>query len=188
VRPKNIPAPKPTITVKVPGMTSVYRIPGAIDPMNGILVRIAVDQTYGHWNAPVDEATREFVFVPIPDGEAKNYSPRCRETYEGFRGELRGFAERKGRPNDYEFGFPTALGQRAVHLDPDFRFLTYGDNGAVRGKGIGQLKSGDLLVFYSGLRSIQRPDVLVYAITGLFVIDWTTRALDILADSSASLS
>jgi hypothetical protein len=34
-------------------------------------------------------------------------------------------------------------------------------------------------VFYSGLRSIQRPDVLVYAITGLFVIQWITRALDI---------
>jgi hypothetical protein len=150
--------------------------------MNGILVRIAVDQSYGHWNAPVDESTGEFVFVPIPDGEAKHYSPGCRVTYEDFRADLRGFAEKKSFPNDYEFGFPMILRQCSSHLDPDFRFLTYGDNGAVRGKGIRRLKAGDLLVFYSGLRSIQRPHVLVYALTGLFVIEGITRALDIPAE------
>jgi hypothetical protein len=53
--------------------------------MNGILVRIGVDQAYGHWNAPVDESTGEFVFVPIPDGEAKQYRPGSRVQYDDFR-------------------------------------------------------------------------------------------------------
>lgn len=150
--------------------------------MNGILVRIAVDQAYGKWNAPVDEANSEFVFVPIPDGQTKHYGPVGRVPYDEFRADLRDFARKKNFPHDYEFGFPTHLGERAVHLDPDFRFLTYGDNGAVRGKGIARLKEGDLLVFYSGLRSIQRPDVLVYALTGLFVIERIARALDIPSD------
>jgi hypothetical protein len=44
---------------------------------------------------------------------------------------------------------------------------------------------GDLLVFYSGLRSIQRPHALVYAITGLFVIDSIMRALDVPAERNS---
>lgn len=149
------------------------------DPVNGILVRIGIDQAYGRWNAPVDEGTREFVFVPIPDGDSKQYSPRLRESYEDFRAELRNFAGRKNLPADCEFGFPVALRQHSAHLDPDFHWLTYGDNGVVRGKGISNLKSGDLLVFYSGLQSIQHRKPLVYALTGLYVIDEIVRAEEV---------
>jgi len=42
--------------------------------MNAILVRIGVDHDYGGWNAPVDPATGQFVYVPIPDGAAKEYT------------------------------------------------------------------------------------------------------------------
>ena len=150
--------------------------------MNGILVRIGVDQAYGKWNAPVDEATHEFVFVPIPDGDGKQYRPGLRVPYDNIRADVRIFAQQRNFPADWEFGFPEALRQHSAHLDPDFRWLTYGDNGAVRGKGISQLKSGDLLVFYSGLRSIQRQNVLVYAITGLYVIDEVARAAEIPAE------
>jgi len=147
--------------------------------LNGILVRIGVDQAYGHWNAPVDDITGEFVYVPIPDNAAKQYSPDLRVSYDEFRGDLRKFARAKGSSAKHEFGFPKSLWGRGAHLDPDFRWLTYGDNSAARGKGIGQLKSDDLLVFYSGLRSIAERDGLVYAITGLYVIDYVTRALKV---------
>lgn len=49
--------------------------------MRAILVRIGVDHSYGHWNAPVDPVTCEFVYVPIPDGEKKRYRLRCRRGY-----------------------------------------------------------------------------------------------------------
>ena len=107
--------------------------------MNGILVRIGVDQAYGKWNAPVDEATHEFVFVPIPDGDGKQYRPGLRVPYDNIRADVRIFAQQKNFPADWEFGFPEALRQHSAHLDPDFRWLTYGDNGAVRGKRISQL-------------------------------------------------
>jgi hypothetical protein len=146
--------------------------------LNGILVRIGVDQAYGHWNAPVDEITGDFVYVPIPDGSAKGYGPDLRVSYDEICSGLRSFAEERGLATNQEFGFPELLRSCGAHLDPDFHWLTYGDNGAVRGKGIGQLTSGDLLVFYSGMRSIQRR-ALVYAITGLYVIDEIKRASEI---------
>lgn len=146
--------------------------------MEGILVRIGVDQAYGRWNAPVDEITGDFVYVPIPDGKSKRYGPGLRLSYDDLRCGLRCFAKMKGFSSNHEFGFPESLGTCASHLDPDFRWLTYGDNGNARGRGMSQLTSGDLLVFYSGLRSIQR-NALVYAITGLYVIDEVKRAVEV---------
>jgi hypothetical protein len=43
-----------------------------------------------------------------------------------------------------------------MHLDPDFQNLTYGDRGDRRGKEISQLKEGDFLAFYAGLRPIKK--------------------------------
>jgi hypothetical protein len=51
--------------------------------VKAILVRVGVDQAYGAWNAPVNPETGAFVYVPIPDGPAKAYTP----------GNTRGFAE-----------------------------------------------------------------------------------------------
>ena len=41
-----------------------------------------------------------------------------------------------------------------MHFDPDFGDLTYGDIAKRRGRDIAKLNSGDLIAFYSGLRSI----------------------------------
>jgi hypothetical protein len=35
--------------------------------MRGLLVRVGVDQAYGHWNGPVDPASGQFVYVTIPE-------------------------------------------------------------------------------------------------------------------------
>jgi hypothetical protein len=37
--------------------------------VKGLLVRIAIDQAYGHWNAPVDTEGR-FVYVLVSDRTA----------------------------------------------------------------------------------------------------------------------
>jgi hypothetical protein len=64
-----------------------------------------------------------------------------------------------------------------MHLDPDFEYLTYGDNGRRRGSNIAKLISGDLLVFYAGLRCIEPPHDLVYALVGLYVVEEVVRAI-----------
>ncbi len=35
--------------------------------MNGLLVRVGIDQTAGWWNSPVDPETGRFFYVPIQD-------------------------------------------------------------------------------------------------------------------------
>ena len=67
--------------------------------------------------------------------------------------------------------FPPTLKHLRMHLDPDFEYLTYGDNGDSRGSGMKEMQKDDLLVFYGGLQPI-RPweDNLVYALVGLFVV------------------
>jgi hypothetical protein len=138
--------------------------------MKAILVRVGVDQAYGAWNAPVNPETGEFVYIPIPDGPAKAYTRGFAE----IDAALADFAAKNGVSG---LRCPESLRQRNMHLDPDFENLTYGDNGKRRGSAIAKLTSGDLLVFYAGMRSINPPRKLVYALLGLFVIEDVVRAV-----------
>ena len=144
--------------------------------MRAFLVRIGVDQAYGGWNAPVDPNTYQFVYVPIPDSPAKRYSPGCRHRFSELAAPLNDFAERFGANG---LRLPTDLGDRVMHLDPDFQYLSYGDNGVRRGAGIASLQPDDLLVFYAGLRSIFVPRKLVYGLVGLFVVDRVDHAVNV---------
>lgn len=67
-----------------------------------------------------------------------------------------------------------------MHLDPDFDRLTYGDDGARRGRGLARLRAGDLVAFYAGLRPT-RPVAhrLLYALVGLFRVREVVRLGDI---------
>lgn len=143
--------------------------------MRAILVRVGVDQAYGGWNAPVDPESGRFVFVPIPE-QARHFHPGCERRYDELVKPLADFlcgdslakyaiGEHRGKP---------------MHLDPDFEHLTYGEKGSKRGSQIRTLKSGDLLVFYSGMRPIRpSPYKLIYAIIGLFVIDEIVSPRDV---------
>ena len=76
-----------------------------------------------------------------------------------------------------------------MHLDPDFKYLTYGDNGLRRGRGAASLESGDFIAFYAGLRPT-RPYVhrLVYAIIGFYQvekIEWARNIQDENRDENA---
>lgn len=150
--------------------------------MQGVLVRIGVDHTYGGWNAPVDPVSGRFVFVPIPE-RATSFQPGCERRYDEVVDPLAGFLSGCGA-NGVASRFPLdPMRGRAMHLDPDFEHLTYGDVGAWRGSHIRTLSSGDLLVFYAGLRSVRPADrQLIYAIVGVYVVDHVLSAHDVSAD------
>jgi hypothetical protein len=142
--------------------------------MNAILVRIAVDQEYGEWNAPVDPESGEFVYVPIP--EKYRHKPRMERRYTEVLPALSSFASKCSLDLHSDLRFPQKLLSRVMHLDPDFEWLTYGDNGDARGSGIKALQEHDVLVFYAGLRSVRADRSLVYALVGLYVIDEVVMA------------
>jgi hypothetical protein len=142
--------------------------------MRAALVRVGVDQAYGGWNSPIDPVTNEFVYVPIPDdGE---FHPGLRTPYESLRPVLREFADTRECKKPAHVLLPDALGGRNMHLDPDFDYLTYGDKGRRRGKGIAQFGRDDVVVFYAGMRPCSpSPHRLIYAIIGPFRVAEVVR-------------
>ena len=120
-------------------------------------MRVGIDQTFGHWNAPVDPATGEFAYVPIPDG-LQRYG--LETWYSDIQPALSRFPG---------VALPAALTNRATHLDPDFAHLTYGDNGFRRGRGLADFDGGDVVAFFAGLRPVGAwRDPLVYALIGVY--------------------
>lgn len=144
--------------------------------MDGILVRVGVDQAFGDWNAPVDPATNDYVYVPIPESKTQKFKNGLSRSFQEAIPALHNFCTSHNLKID-DIGFPEELLERYMHLDPDFSSLTYGDVGSRRGKGISALKNGDVLVFYAGLRPIKKyKDKLLYALVGVLVIEDIVQA------------
>lgn len=146
--------------------------------MRALLVRVGIDQAFGKWNAPVDPATREFVYVPIPD---KGLRAGLETPYLMVRAALDEFASTR----NVDAGtceLPEALAGQQMHLDPDFSTLTYGDT-ATRGKALAGFEPRDIVVFYAGLRPCRsipaQSDKLTYAIIGLLRVREIVRAGDV---------
>lgn len=138
--------------------------------MKALLVRIGIDQTYGGWNAPVD-ADGRFVYVPIPEKRGTLFHAGLERRFAEVVPSLRRFCEEHCRDLHRDLRFPQELLERAMHLDPDFEHLTYGDEGGRRGSGMVSMGEGDLLVFYGGMRPIHRcQHKLIYALMGLYVV------------------
>jgi hypothetical protein len=112
--------------------------------------------------------TNKFVYVPIPEDQDK-----------GNKLQRQGYAEPY-----FQFERPCSelgkelranLLERNAHLDPDFRYLTYGDeHNKAKQLNDAKLTEGDALVFYGGLKPINSlPNVthdLVYALIGLYIL------------------
>jgi hypothetical protein len=139
--------------------------------MKAVLVRIGVDQAFGHWNAPVDAKSRRFVYIPIPENDGTRFRPGLERKYKEFLPALQQFSADFDIDIEDDLRFPRSLLGDLLHLDPDFEWLTYGDNGDKRGSDIKKLKRGDLIVFYAGLRPIRPHKELLYALVGLYVVD-----------------
>ena len=134
---------------------------------NAIFVRIGADQSIGggRWNGPVDSRTWDFAYVPIP------------ETKPSLEGHERFYSEYRSAIAKFKTTLPAHLQNERMHLDPDFDDLTYGDRGT-KGRQLSSLmKSGDLIVFYAGLRDI-RSSCIIYAIIGIFLGDYLRPAVD----------
>jgi hypothetical protein len=152
------------------------RVPGCTYHrcVQALLVRVGIDQAFGGWNAPIDPATCEFAYVPIPDRDLR---PHLSTPYTAIAGVLAAFASARV-VDDKACTLPTALDKQMMHLDPDFRWLTYGDTER-RGKGLAEFSSGDIVVFYAGLRPCRlggkRSKTLVYALIGLYEVGEVVR-------------
>lgn len=146
--------------------------------MNGLLVRMGIDATYGRWNAPVDTESREFVYVPIP--EDQELTSGLERRYSEIIPILAKFSEKRGKDIDLDLRFPRDMHNKNMHLDPDFDFLTYGDVGTSRGSEMTYMHKGDIIAFYCSLRSIE-PSLnrLVYALIGLYEVEEVVWALEI---------
>jgi hypothetical protein len=138
--------------------------------MKALLVRIGIDQAYGGWNAPVD-ADGWFVYVPIPESLGTRFHPGLKRYYAEVLPALNAFCHEHDRDLCDDLRFPDGLQTRAMHLDPDFDCLTYGDEGGRRGAGMVGMVEGDLLVFYGGLCPVHECEHrLVYALMGVYVV------------------
>ena len=140
--------------------------------MNGVLVRVAIDQTKrsGMWNGPMEARTGRFCYVPIPDKEGKLYQPGLSRSYNEVLPALVRFSAKRGVSH-----LPESLLSGSMHLDPDFEYLTYGDNGRTQGAALKDLERGDILVFFSSLRCIENTE-LVYALIGFYEISESVSA------------
>ena len=128
--------------------------------MNGLLVRVGADLSAGggSWNGPVDEATGEFVYVAIPENSPVHAG--MEKPYSALTLDLARFGVR----------LPAHLQMRHMHLDPDFEYLTYGDQGERARQLRANLGIGDLIVFYAGLAATGGAARLVYALIGLLLV------------------
>jgi hypothetical protein len=147
--------------------------------VKGYLVRIGVDHSYGQWNAPVDPSSSAFVYIPIPDNAQKRYAPDLERKYQEFVKPLAEFAQRFSHARKAKVTLPSVLLQTKLHLDPDFEYLTYGDNGTKRGAGLAKLERNDLVAFYAGLRPITNQEGLFYALIGILVVDRVVQAQEV---------
>jgi hypothetical protein len=139
--------------------------------LNGFLVRAGIDHTYGHWNAPVNPITRQFIYVPIPEDTNTLYFDNLETPYKWIIPRLKKFCSENKVDLNIDLGFPNELKKQTMHLDPDFEKLTYGDWANRRGKGISQLDKGDIIAFYAGLKPISLcRHKLIYALIGLYVV------------------
>jgi Nucleotide modification associated domain 3 len=138
-----------------------------------LLVRVGADRSGGggSWNAPVDSASNEFAYVAIPETRAVRAG--MEKPYSALA------------PTLSKFGvtLPDHLRARHMHLDPDFDYLSYGDQGARARQLRTKLSQGDRIVFYSGLKDVHDSPRLAYAIVGIFVVDDIVLATNVPASA-----
>ncbi len=134
----------------------------------GLLIRVAIDSTFGKWNGPC--SAREFCYVPMGATEVtEDYDPG----YAPYRKAVQNFVP-PGASSLVQW--PRRL-PREAHFDPDFKHLTYGDGGQRATRITDVLSNGDhnFIAFYAGLRSVETAS-LVYSIIGFYTIDHTLAA------------
>lgn len=144
--------------------------------MKGLLLRVAIDQADGHYNAPINPKTYDYLYMPITE-ELEGRSG-MQTTYKQIEPYFNKFAAR----NHSKIKFPKIL-KPYSHLDPDFKHLTYGDQEKGRGACVRRLEQGDFIAFFASFRPITPcAHKLIYALFGIFFVKEIVKAKDIPCD------
>jgi hypothetical protein len=143
--------------------------------MKGLLVRVGIDTSCGFWNCPIDTKSGSFVYVPIPEQK----DTPCRNDLERPY-----FADKtlKEALSQFNLYLPQHLESENMHLDPDFEFLTYGDQGQRAARILKSWKEDKtfFLVFYAGLKPICADEKrLYYAIIGFYQVQTIIPAKEV---------
>jgi hypothetical protein len=148
----------------------IYYLNGLIiTVMKGLLIRIGIDSEFGGWNSPCDVKTNEFLYIPIPENQ--DVKQEFITKYDALIPLINKFAIQHG-VDFSSLSFPYDLYGKNMHMDPDFAFLTYGDNSVGRGSRLAELSPGDFIVFYSSFKPVSiTTEKFVYALIGFYVID-----------------
>ena len=144
--------------------------------MKSILIRVRADHSFGKWNAPCNPDNNDYVYVPIPQ-ESENQNGLEKYYSDLVVPALSEFSLR----NQCEVNLPDHLLDQRMHLDPDFNHLSYGDTNN-RGKRLLDFGENDVVIFYSGMRSIHNAPYLVYALIGMYVVDSVVRVSEVDVD------
>lgn len=141
----------------------------------GLLMRVGIDQTFGRYNAPINPSTNDYLYMPIPQGN-DSFKSGMETTYEDLRPAFSSWCQKNGA----ELEFPTHLEGLGCHLDPDFDYSTYGDQGTGRGLRVGDLSKGDFLAFFASFKPTRScGHHLVYALYGIMVVDRAMKVADV---------
>jgi hypothetical protein len=138
--------------------------------MKAALLRVGIDTGTGGIHGPL-LADGSFEFIPIPD------LSNCDERKYGNT------IGRHGRPlvDYFPAGRQKRMAEQSMHVDPEFETFTYGDPSHLK-SGLRRLESGDLLVFYSGLRLRGVPSEPALYMVGYFEVIKASRARDLSAE------
>lgn len=143
--------------------------------IKGLLMRVGIDKTFGKYNAPINPATNDYLYMPIPE-DRHSFKPGMQTSYDDIAPRFKEWA----KDNESETKFPDHLNCRNCHLDPDFSCLSYGDQGSGRGNRVGKLIKGDFLAFFASFKPIRPcPHKLIYALFGIMVVDKVVKVSDI---------
>lgn len=132
----------------------------------GILIRVGIDQTFGNYNAPMNPETNDYIYMPIPQS-SRTFRSGMLTSYMDIKEPFLSWCNKNG----VKIEFPEHLENWNCHLDPDFKYSTYGDQATGRGLRIGALEKGDFLVFFASFKPISPCDYkLVYALYGIMFV------------------
>ena len=144
----------------------------------GLLVRVGIDQSFGGYNAPINPITNDFLYMPIPQG-SDDYMPGARTSYD----DLVSYFEKWKQKNNAIIEFPKDLYNVNTHLDPDYDYLTYGDQATGRGLRVDKLKQGDFIAFFASFRPTSKSNhKLIYALFGLMTVDKVLKVAEVPED------
>jgi hypothetical protein len=140
---------------------------------------VGIDSEYGKWNAPCNPNSGDFVYVPIPENN------RVKVQYEKPYSLVNQYLGKFSKNNylEKEIRLPSHLQSKFMHLDPDFKYLTYGDDDKGRGRRLSELNPGDFVVFYASFNPIvEYSDNLVYGLIGYYEVEEVLNAYEVKED------